>query len=472
MLIPFTPQPQHTPAPLTSSAPSTPVLSPSLPARTDYHDLWFYVEQWLTDVTRHEIEQFIGSYTGNLAWHGFIATAYASGNFGVRSAGSIGYRPAGTGAHTVTSNGGAFIDTSQSKFGGASGKFVASSSQYLSIPDSADWYFGTGDFTIDFWVRFNTLPGVSGEMDLYAQQTDGTHRLFFGLENVGGTYKWRVTSDDGGINIENATAISTGTWYHVALVRSSSSWYIFQAGTQIGTTYTGSGAIGDYSGALNIGRNPGGVYYLDGWLDEYRVSKAVARWTSNFTAPTAAYGSDSYTVLLLHMDGTNGSTTFIDDSAGADFSIGASPGSQSVGAGSTASYTLNLAASGGYTGTVTLTIASGCPSGVTCTITPSSVSSFPNNPTLSVPTLITTPSGTTAVTVTATDGTNTHTAQVSLTVVGPTSFNFNVKSSATQVVVTLMYSWTGSGAPPQGTITIAGPGGTPTLLENGAVVYD
>ena len=159
-------------------------------------------------------------------------------------------------------------------------------------------------------------------------------------------------------------------------------------------------------------------------------------------------------------------------SVGPDFSIGASPPSQSVGAGSTATYTLSLTSSGGYSGTVTLTVTSGCPSSVTCSVAPNSVSSFPATATLSVPTLITTPGGTTSVVVTATDGTITHTVTVSLTVIGPASFNFNVKESATQIVVTLTYSWSGAGAPPSGTITIAGPGGTPTLGESGAVVYD
>jgi hypothetical protein len=47
-----------------------------------------------------------------------------------------------------------------------------------------------------------------------------------------------------------------------------------------------------------------------------------------------------------------------------------------------------------------------------------------------------------------------------------------VKSGATQIVVTLTYSYTGSGAPSSGNIMIAGPSGTPTLYESGAVVYD
>jgi hypothetical protein len=63
----------------------------------------------------------------------------------------------------VQSHGGASIDTSRSVFGGASGKFVASSSQYLSLADSADWYLGTGALTIDFWMMFNSLWNISSE---------------------------------------------------------------------------------------------------------------------------------------------------------------------------------------------------------------------------------------------------------------------------------------------------------------------
>ena len=71
-------------------------------------------------------------------------------------------------AKIVTANGNARITTGQSEFGGASGLFDGSG-DYLSTPDSADWYFGTGDFTIDFWVRFNALPG-SGTIYGYVGQ--------------------------------------------------------------------------------------------------------------------------------------------------------------------------------------------------------------------------------------------------------------------------------------------------------------
>lgn len=157
--------------------------------------------------------------------------------------------------------------------------------------------------------------------------------------------------------------------------------------------------------------------------------------------------------------------------AGPDFTISASPISQNVGAGSTATFTLDLAASGGFSETVSLSVTSGCPSGVACTVTPESVNSFPGSATLSVPTLITT-TGTYSVVVTASSTSKTHTVTATVNVQAPASYSFNVRAGAIQIVVTLTYSWSGSGAPPSGSIVIAGPGGSPTLYESGAVVYD
>jgi hypothetical protein len=76
------------------------------------------------------------------------------------------------------------------------------------------------------------------------------------------------------------------------------------------------------------------------------------------------------------------------------------------------------------------------------------------------------------VVVTATDGTLTHLVTFTVTIGNAASFQFNVKAAAAQIVVTLSFGWSGSGAPPVGTITIAGPSGSPTLYEAGFAVYD
>jgi hypothetical protein len=374
-------------------------------------------------------------------------------------------------AHTMTAYGNAQIDTGQSKFG-ASGLFSGNGA-YLSTPDSADWAFGSGDFTIDFWVRFSSTVN---EQLMLGQYVDDNNRWFLSKGSdqrlylyfkVGGVVK-------GYYLMTSAWSVNANQWYHLTFERSGTTAYIFIDGASQTLTEGlafGTNDVGDLAAVLTVGKGSGS-YYLNGWLDEFRVSKGVARWTSNFTPPSSAYSPDAYTMLLLHMDGTNGSTTFPDDSVfiGPDFSISPSPTSQSVAAGATATYTLSLSASGSYSGSVTLTVTSGCPTDATCSISPNSVSSFPGAATLSVQTAITSGSGT--MVITATDGTITHTVSVSLTVVGPASFNFNVKAGATQIVVTLTYGWSGSGAPPQGSITLAGPGANPTLQESGAIVYD
>jgi hypothetical protein len=113
----------------------------------------------------------------------------------------------------------------------------------------------------------------------------------------------------------NAASLAVNTWYHVAFVRSGSSLYIFQNGVQAGTTGNAF-AMRDCATTLKIGYLGTGATYLNGWLDEFRISKGVARWTSNLTPSTSVYSDDSNTVLLLDMDGADGSTTFIDDVSG------------------------------------------------------------------------------------------------------------------------------------------------------------
>jgi hypothetical protein len=194
-------------------------------------------------------------------------------------------------AYTVTSNGGASIDTSRSEFGGASGKFVANSHQYLSTPDSTDWAFGTADFTIDFWIRFNSLPGVGSAHTFWGQFQNLNNYIWLRFGNDGAQYlQFYVQS--GGSNTIAAycrPTISTNTWYHFAVVRSGSNFYMFVNGiSQSMNGGSNSNAVPDIVSSAYIGQINGG-YYFDGWLDEFRVSNGIARWTSNFTPPTAPY---------------------------------------------------------------------------------------------------------------------------------------------------------------------------------------
>ena len=185
----------------------------------------------------------------------------------------------------VTANGNAQIDTAQSKFGGASGLFDGTG-DYLTLADSADWDFSTGAFTIDFWIRFSSIAATQGIIN---HITNGTNywAIYWSTSNEITFLKYTDAVET--INITKSWTPVINTWYHVALVRNGTNWYFFVDGTQIGTTGSSAYATGNYTGVLRIAQHSNTANHFFGWLDEIRISKGIARWTSNFTPPNRAY---------------------------------------------------------------------------------------------------------------------------------------------------------------------------------------
>lgn len=206
------------------------------------------------------------------------------------------------------------ISTSQSKFGGSSILFDGTGDS-LNTANSSDYNFSTGEFCVDFWVRFNSLPSASSRKYIFTQENYGLGNILtFEIYNNAGTYEWRFASYIGwgsAITVNKSTTLSTDVWYHVALIRTGNDFKIFQDGSQCGTTVTSSNATPNAGVNLYIGAGMMGGY-LNGYLDEFRISKGTSRWTTTFTAPAVPHISDSYTGLLLHGNGTNTSTIIID----------------------------------------------------------------------------------------------------------------------------------------------------------------
>ena len=196
--------------------------------------------------------------------------------------------------HTITFYGDAQLDTAQKKFGTAS-LLLDGTGDYITIPNSTDFAFGSGDFTIDFWVRFNTLPSNGNVIGFYKRDTCGDEDVILDLKNDSGTYKLRfiiyINSTEYGF-IKTWSSPTTDTWYHLAFIRSGDNWYLFVDGTQLGTTDTQSGTIDSASSVISIGRwDSTYPRELNGWLDEFRILKGYAAWTSNFTPPSQEYYS-------------------------------------------------------------------------------------------------------------------------------------------------------------------------------------
>lgn len=199
---------------------------------------------------------------------------------------------------TWTARADAQIDTAQKQFGTGSGLFDGTG-DYIDTPDHANWQLDGGSdsnaWTIDFWVRFNGAPGA-GTQGLVSQFQDNGNSWWFRYTNT--VLQWNVRSGASNtVTINRSWTPADATWYHVALVKNGTTGYMFFVdGTQISTTATDTDTIPDLAGLLRVGveTNGAGVStYLNGWIDEFRISVGIARWTANFTPPGYAYSGQN-----------------------------------------------------------------------------------------------------------------------------------------------------------------------------------
>ena len=197
-----------------------------------------------------------------------------------------------TSNHTITANG----NVTQGSFGpfarpdGEWGVDFDGDGDYLSFPDSADWDFGTGDFTVEGWV--NPASDLASDTQ-FIGFGDGDNGGNFGFEGTGQPYFYH-----GGYYARTSTALNLGSWSHIAFVRSSGtlSCYIN------GTSSASSSYTGNVGGTLDprVGAYSGGQYFK-GYMQDVRILKGTAVYTSNFTPPTAPLTAITNTKLLLNM---------------------------------------------------------------------------------------------------------------------------------------------------------------------------
>ena len=186
------------------------------------------------------------------------------------------------------------------KIGTGMGVFDWPSSNYVVIPESTDWDFGSGDFTMECWVNMRSIDTIGEGFNTFMWL--GNYQLDYKVS----TTQLRIILQGAGHNLSSTWVPTMGTWYHIAAVRNGADLKLFVDGTQLGSTLDVStdAVPAGGSGSSFIGcRRPNGDRFFDGYMDEVRVSK-TARYTTTFTPSTTAFVDDVNTVLLMHMDGT------------------------------------------------------------------------------------------------------------------------------------------------------------------------
>ena len=182
----------------------------------------------------------------------------------------------------------------------------------LSVGSSSNLAPGTGDFTVEFFARFTSFPSTGDFIGIFQNDAIGSssdNKFWVGLGNDGGQQKLYLARHGPG-NPSNANvSLSTGVWYHIAMVRNSGTTLMFLDGVAL------SVADNTSLNGVNFGQNGvsiGGIStpkYFTGYLSNLRYTVGDAVYTSNFTVPSTPLAPLTNTQLLTCQD-----STFIDNS--------------------------------------------------------------------------------------------------------------------------------------------------------------
>ena len=186
--------------------------------------------------------------------------------------------------------GNAQISTGQSKFGGAS-IYIPANAANVYIPPSTNFDFGTGDFTVESWV-YSVNTGI-GLYPTFISSVTGWSAGASGhrFNNTGTANKFSFHLNGAGDPFLTSTnTFSFNVWYHYALTRSGDTWRMFVNGN-LEATGTYSAAFNQALGGIRLGYAQWDAAngYYNGYLDDLRITKGYARYTANFTPPTAAF---------------------------------------------------------------------------------------------------------------------------------------------------------------------------------------
>jgi len=188
-----------------------------------------------------------------------------------------------TAKNVLETVGNAQVSTTVSKWGTTS-MYFDGTGDYLQVQSSvapANFNMGTGNYTVEFWMYSGT-PGsqqclfdfrnadVSGQGIAINYRTDRTIAVYMQAD--------RITS----------SAISANTWTHIAVVRSSGTYTLYINGVSAGT-WANSDVVAPPANRPIIGAVNNGTQEYNGYLDDLRITKGYARYTANFTPPTAAF---------------------------------------------------------------------------------------------------------------------------------------------------------------------------------------
>jgi len=173
----------------------------------------------------------------------------------------------------------------------------------ISYPSTAH-ASGTGDFTYEMWINFDTTSGDQAIYDARSAANSVTPALYWNPSSSLQFY-WYISA---GTRMKTTSSVVAGTWYHIAIVRNSGTSTIYKNGVAEGT-FSDTYNYAPYAGRLGArGQYSSAAYLFNGKMSNIRFSDN-ARYTANFTPSSANFTTDSNTLLLTGNSDNEGAIT-------------------------------------------------------------------------------------------------------------------------------------------------------------------
>jgi len=191
--------------------------------------------------------------------------------------GSTTFDDSSDNAYSLSSFGGAAIDTAQAKFGVSSAGFDGSNCEITLPASSTPLNIGTGDFTIDVWIRINA---TGSQRNIFTPQGKFAEGIHVRTDQTVGWWK-----DGAGLILVSTSSLASATWHLISVQRSGSTMKLFIDGIE-------EDSVTNTKSYNFSGWGIGEAYYntdFDGWLDDFRITKGVARYSADFSPPTSPF---------------------------------------------------------------------------------------------------------------------------------------------------------------------------------------